>query len=149
MAWITEGDFRRVVSSSMGLASPASLPARYDEQIEACVESAYQFIRAALAGRNFTPAQIESWASKRVYNRRVALCEFYEEVGLPETVNPSTLDRACKAKDELLTIDLIDTTGVIIEPGGTSAGVGYGDSVDDDDPDGGGPFGRITLDSTL
>lgn len=148
MAWITVPDMRRVVANVLKLGSPAALPPHWDEPIEACVESAYVFARSVLAGRNYTPAQMEAWDGKRVWNRRIALCELFEEVGLPDTVNLQTLDRACQAKEELQTLDLT-TDGVVIKPAGPSGGVGYGDSVDDDDPAEGGPAGRITPDTIL
>jgi hypothetical protein len=148
VAWITEADMRRVVASVLKLGTPASLPAHWDEPVQAAIESAYTYLRAVLAGRNVTPAQMDQWDMRRVFTRRIALCDLFEEVGLPDQANLATLDRACQAKEEVKTIDLT-VNGVPIEPAGTSPNCGYGDTVDDDDATRGGPLGRITSDTVL
>lgn len=144
MAWITDADAKASVASVLKFASAASLPSHWALQVAEANEEAYQYIRRVLVGRGFTAAQLDLWDERRVYNRRVMLCTLFETGGLPDDYNGVSLDRVCKAREELATCNVL-IAGEQAAPGSSSGlNVGYGDSIDDDSSD-----GRITLDTTL
>lgn len=132
----------------MKLRTVADLPQHWAEAIAAANDAAYQYCRRVLVGRGFSAAQLDTWDERRIYNRKIAVCMLFEEKGLPDEIPPLTLDRVCKAREELLAADLL-AGGVPLEPAGPGVNVGYGDDVDDDDPTLPEPLGRITRDTTL
>lgn len=144
MSYITKDDATKSAASLMRMRGAESLPAHWGPQIDAALERSYQVIREALIGRGFTAAQVDAWDARRVYQRQIMICYLFENGGLPDDFSGSqSLDRACKMLEQLQTCQVI-VSGVLVVPAGTSAGVGYGDSTDDDDED-----GHITMDTVL
>lgn len=146
--WITEADLKRALASILKAGSVAYVPSSWDEPLAAAAEEAYTFIRAVLAQRNYTTDQMDQWDSRRVYLRKITFCVLFEVQGLPEDYNSFSLDRVCAAKEELVTAPFT-IKGVSIDPVGESAGVGYGDSIDDDDNTFPAPLGTVTRDTVL
>jgi hypothetical protein len=141
--WITEADARRSLASVRRLANTASLPTSAVALLADAMEEARLYIRRVLAGRGIPVAVQDRWDERRSYNRRIGLCIYFEQGGLPEDYNGFSLDRVCKAREELLTCDVLVNGEVYTPDGTTGANVGYGDSVDDDPP------GSITRDTVL
>lgn len=142
--WITEADARRSLAAVRGLASAAHLPASATALLADAMEEARLYIRRVLAGRGIPAAVLDRWDERRAYNRRVGLCIYFEQGGLPEDYNGFSLDRVCKAREELLTCDVLVNGELYVPDGTAGANVGFGDSVDDDPP-----AGRITRDTVL
>jgi len=143
--WITEADAKNSLASVRKLASSSLLPTSAVALLADSMEEARLYIRRVLAGRGIPVSVQDTWDERRSYNRKIGLCVYFEEGGLPEDYNGLSLDRVCKAREELLTCDIL-VNGELYVPDGTTggAGIGYGDSVDDDDTD-----GRITMDTVL
>lgn len=146
--WITDADLKKALASVLKAGSVAYVPSNWEEPLTAAAEEAYHYIRGVLAQRNYTVAQMDQWDARRTYLRKITLCVLFETQGLPEDYNSFSLDRVCAAKEELLTA-AITIGGEVIDPVGESAGIGYGDSVDDDDSTLPTPLGTITRDSVL
>ena len=142
--WITEADAKNSLASVRGLGSSSLLPTSAVALLAEAMEEARLYIRRVLAGRGIPVSVQNTWDERRAYNRKIGLCIYFEQGGLPEDYNGFSLDRVCKAREELLTCDILVSGELYTPDGTTGAGVGYGDSIDDDDTD-----GRITLDTVL
>ena len=143
--WITEADAKSSLASVRKLGNSSLLPTSSVALLAETMEEARLYIRRVLAGRGIPVAVQDTWDERRSYNRKIGLCMYFEQGGLPEDYNGFSLDRVCKAREELMTCDIL-VNGVVYTPDGTTggAGIGYGDSIDDDSTD-----GRITMDTVL
>jgi hypothetical protein len=141
MPWITDAQLKSAVASVQGLASPSDVASHWDDSITAANVGAYNWLRAKLAGRGFSPAQMDSWDAKADYNRAAALCRLYREYGLKGVGEANLIVEQCKSLEELDTLD-VTAGGEVIEPGATGAGsVSHGSYTTTCD--------RHTMDDTL
>jgi hypothetical protein len=130
MAWIEVADLRRTLASVLKLRDVNQLPDHWTPLAIDAVEEAYHTIRTALAARGYSPTQMDSWDSRRVFNRRVAVCIVFENASLPDDFYSYALQTACKAKEELA--DLVVTEGGIeVEPEYIGGNISWGGFVDD------------------
>jgi hypothetical protein len=128
MPWITDSELKNSVAAILRTTSSV-LPDYWDTTVGESNQEAYDYITAMLAD-NYTVAQLNTWAARKTFNRRIALCIIFEKETLPEGANYN-LEAACKAREELMTLTLVSDDGLPLEAGQSRPGVNYGVFRDD------------------
>lgn len=128
MAWITDDELKAAVAGIIGMAAATDLPANWNEIVPKANRFAFNWVRAKLAGRGYSPAQMDLWDMGPDYNRSAGLCRAFKDAALKgEPVNLSIIQPYC---DELKELDTVTITagGEVLDPASESgANVGYGD----------------------
>lgn len=127
MAWTTDQEIKDAMAAVIGLAEvdAGSLPTKFNEVAVAANRRAYNRIRSILAGRGFTPAQMDAWDEREDFNRAGALCYAFRDAALRDEKAPQVLIEYCKVWEELKTVDLI-ADGVILDPASGAGSVSFG-----------------------
>lgn len=135
MPWSTDAEVKTALATRIGHDSSATLPARYNDVITHANDLAYHKLREILiAYRGYTAAQLNTWAGRKQYNIRGALCLAFTELSLTEErLQLQSLDRICSIWEELMTMPLVDEDGEVIVPAGLGGSPSWGKFDDDDD----------------
>lgn len=132
MAWTTDTEIKTAVASLLKLSSVNDLPSHWDDPVTAANTAAYNWLRGKLAGRGYSPSQMNEWDARRDYNRRAALCHLYREMGLQE-LPVTSLDRICESLKEMDDIDLTADGELLVPENAGGGSIGTGAYADSDD----------------
>lgn len=128
MPWITDEQLTSAVKSVLQLPPSAALPGHWAELITAGNAAGYNFCRAKLGGRGYSPAQMDRWDGRAEWNRRAGLYFTFSEANLDDD---QALEQVERLWDRMQDLDELDVTvdGVAVDPdnAGGSGDVGYGD----------------------
>lgn len=116
MAWITDAALKEAVANSMGQL-PAELASRWDTLISEGNTAAYYLILRKLGERGYTVTEINSWAEKEIFNRKIGMLFALQEGGVLSTFS-DTFIRSIDRRKELETALIINTSGVFVYPSG-------------------------------
>lgn len=129
--YLDDSAIKSYYSAIIGQSDESSIGPRFDLLVPLANQSAYNEIRAKLAGRGFTAAQIAAWDRGEEYNRDLAIC-FLLRSALAGTVAEETRQTFCVRAKELEDVD-ITNDGEIVQPSIAGGAIGYGDMTRDDD----------------
>lgn len=117
MAYITDDELKTQVAAVLARADSTALVECYDELAPAGNLAAYRIICDKLIARGFTQAQIDTWASRVVYNRMIGI--YWTLISGPGIVDGKDLLEPYKVwEDRLDDVTLVDDDGEVIEPEG-------------------------------
>jgi len=117
--YLSDDALKRALRDRLGLAASAVLPDRWNQVVTDANATGYQDILNHLRARGYTPAQIDGWDSRAVFNRDLGL--FWA------LTNGAGLhgfdDRYINKLDRRAELDslLILVGGVAVDPGDTGA----------------------------
>jgi hypothetical protein len=143
VAWITDNQLKTTLAGVLQFNSAAELPGFWDAVVPVGNEAGYNWLRAALASRGYSPAQMDLWDARETWNRKAGLYETLSLANLDDDRALAALDRLAREMEQLATLT-ITTNGVPVDPvpaGSTGPNVGRGADVTTDD--------RFTLDTVL
>lgn len=134
--WITDAELRGAMAHSLkvtdaGLAADAAWP----DIITESNQSACDDITSILLGRGYTIGQIDLWDRRVEFNKDLGRYWSFVRGNCANTYSDVLINKLDRRKD--LEKVVIMTDGILILPGGGSAGEGPTDSPEDD-IDGGG-----------
>lgn len=146
--WSTDANIKARLASAMGLASADDVPTHLTTAIEDGNARGYQWLLERLLGRGYSLAQLDMWNGRVAWSKDAGTYFALELANLDD-------DRSLQAKENLWrrlsdreqgidAIQLYDSDGNVLEPGGdtNNVNVGYGAVLDGDDD-------RFTMDTVL
>ena len=135
MPWSTDAEVKTALATRMGHDSSSTLPARYNDVVTHANTMAYhKLCEILIAHRGYSLAQLNTWAGRKQYNIRGALCLAFTELSLTEErLQLQSLDRVCSIWEELMTTPLVDEDGEVITPVGVGGSPSWGKFDDDGD----------------
>lgn len=123
MAWTTTAQIKAAVRSLLSMDPSAALASYWDELTANGNTEGYNHIRRVLAGRGYSPAQMDLWDERVQWNRRAGLYYAVADANLDDDRALMQIERLWE-KLQLLESIPITIDGVAVEPGADGGGAG-------------------------